>query len=217
MKQVLIRRGQIVVEEVPAPSVEPGLALIRVSHSCISAGTELSGVKGSGVPLWKKALRQPDKVKKVLGMVASQGLSKTQSVIKGKLSSGDPTGYSAAGTLIGKGKGIDGFALGDRVACAGAQYANHAEEILVPKNLLVPIPRDLGFAEASTVTLGSIALQGVRRANPSLGETFGVIGLGLLGQLTVQMLKANGCRALGLDLDKDRVKLAKGLGLDHAL
>jgi len=217
LRQVLIRRGQIIVEEVPAPSVEPGLGLVRVSHSCISAGTELSGVKGSGTPLWKKALRQPDKVKKVLGMVASQGFAKTQSVIQGKLSSGDPTGYSAAGTLTAKGAGLTGFSIGDRVACAGAQYANHAEEILVPKNLMVPIPAGLGFDEASTVTLGSIALQGVRRANPSLGETFGVIGLGLLGQLTAQMLKANGCRVLGLDLDKDRVKLAKGLGMDHAL
>lgn len=217
MKQVLIRQGKIVVEEVPAPMVEPGRVLVRVSHSCISAGTELSGMKGGADPLWKKAFKQPAKVKKALQMVAAQGFSKTKSVIQGKLGAGDPTGYSAAGTIIEKGKGVEGLSLGDRVACAGAQYANHAEIIQVPQNLTAVLPRGLGFEEAATTTLGAIALQGVRRANPTLGETFGVIGLGLLGQLTVQMLKANGCRVIGIDLDRDRLTLAKNLGIDTAL
>ncbi|HEY5039470.1 MAG TPA: bi-domain-containing oxidoreductase, partial [bacterium] len=217
MKQVLIRQGKVMVEEVPAPKAEPGFALVQVSHSCISAGTELSGMKGSATPLWKKALKQPTKVKKAFQMMATQGFSKTKSVIQGKLVAGDPTGYSAAGMVLEKGKVLEGFSVGDRVACAGAQYANHAEIILVPKNLIVHVPKKLDLEEASTVTLGAIALQGVRRANPTLGETFGVIGLGLLGQLTVQMLKANGCRVLGLDLDQSRVALAKSLGMDHAV
>ena len=133
------------------------------------------------------------------------------------MGAGDPTGYSAAGTVIEKGKGVEGFSLGDRVACAGAQYAHHAEIIQVPQNLAAILPKGLAFDEAATTTLGAIALQGVRRANPTLGETFGVIGLGLLGQLTVQMLKANGCRVVGIDLDRNRLALAKNLGLDYDL
>lgn len=205
------------MEEVPAPVVEPGRLLVRVSHSCISAGTELSGVKAGGTPLWKKALRQPGKVKKVLGMVASQGFSKTKSLIEGKLASGDPTGYSAAGVVLEKGKGIDDLTIGARVACAGAQFAHHAEIIQVARNLAVPIPKALDFAQASTVTLGAIALQGVRRASPTLGETFVVVGLGLLGQLTAQMLKANGCRVIGTDPDRSRLGLAKNLGMDLSI
>ncbi len=217
MKQVLIRQGKVVVEEVPAPIADPGCVLVRVSHSCISAGTELSGVQSSGTPLWKKAFKQPGKVKKALQMVASQGLSKTKSVIQGKLASGDPTGYSAAGIILEKGKGVDGFSVGDRVACAGAQYAHHAEIIQVSRNLTVPVPKGLDFPEASTVTLGAIALQGVRRGQPTLGETFVVIGLGILGQITSQILKANGCRVIGLDLDEERLGFAKKLGIDFVL
>ncbi len=217
MKQVLIRQGQIVIEEVPAPTIEPGRVLVRVSHSCISAGTELSGVAGSATPLWKKALKHPGKVQKALRMVATQGFSKTKSVIEGKLAAGDATGYSAAGTILEVGKGIRDLSVGERVACAGAQFAHHAEIIQVSRNLTAPIPKGVNFAEASTATLGSIALQGVRRTQPTLGETFVVIGLGLLGQLTVQMLKANGCRVIGTDLDTGRLKLARELGMDLAV
>jgi predicted dehydrogenase/threonine dehydrogenase-like Zn-dependent dehydrogenase len=124
-----------------------------------------------------------------------------------------PTGYSATGTVIEVGEGIGDLAPGDRVACAGAQSAHHAEIIRVPRNLVVPVPEALGDEAASTVTLGAIALQGVRRAQPTLGETFVVIGLGLLGQLTQQILQANGCQVIGIDLDRRRIETARANGL----
>ena len=214
MKQVLIKQGQAVVEEIPAPQIEAGTVLVRVDHSCISVGTEMSGMKTSGLPLWKRALKQPQNVKKALQMVATQGLGHTKSIVQGKLSSGQPSGYSATGTVIEVGEGIDDLQPGDRVACAGAQCAHHAEVIRVPRNLTVPVPDTLDFASASTVTLGAIAMQGVRRAQPTLGETFVIIGLGILGQLTSQLLKANGCRVIGTDLDHSRIQLARELGMD---
>jgi len=214
MKQVLVRQGTVAVEEVPVPGVEPGTLLVRVDHSCISAGTEMSGVKSAGTPLWKRALRRPQAVMKVVEMAATQGISRTRHVIEGKLTSGSPTGYSAAGTVIDVGDGVDDLHVGDRVACAGAQCAHHAEVIRAPRNLVARVPEGLSLAPASTVTLGAIALQGVRRASPTLGETFVVIGLGLLGQLVSQLLKANGCRVIGTDLDSERIKLAESLGVD---
>ncbi|HEU4698115.1 MAG TPA: bi-domain-containing oxidoreductase [Gemmatimonadales bacterium] len=217
MKQVLIRRGQAVVEEVPAPGVERGTLLVQVEASCISVGTELSGIRQSGQPLWKKALNQPQKVRAVLQTVAAQGLQNTRSQIEGKLAAGEPTGYSAAGVVLAVGEGVEDLRPGDRVACAGSQCAHHAEVIRVPRNLCVPVPEGLDAAAASTVTLGAIALQGVRRAGPTLGETFVVIGLGILGQLTVQLLRANGCRVIGTDLDPERIRLARAHGLEVGL
>ena len=217
MKQVLISQGKAIIEEVPAPAVDTGCVLVRLSHSCISTGTELSGMKSSGTPLWKKAFTQPEKVKKAIHMVMTEGFSKTKSQIEGKLSTGMATGYSAAGIVIEKGEGVNDINVGERVACAGAQFAHHAEIVRVPRNLIVSLPKDLDFSEASTVALGSIALQGIRRANPTLGEVFVVIGLGFLGQLTAQMLKSNGCRVIGVDLDSVRLALAQKLGVDHTL
>lgn len=217
MKQVLVKQGQVVTEEIPSPQVEPGSILVQVSHSCISIGTEMSGLKEGTVPLWKRALKNPAKVKKVLELVKSDGLSRTKEIIQGKLSEGSPTGYSASGIVLKVGEGVEDLKVGDRVACAGAQYANHCEIICVPRNLSVPIPQGLSFSQASTVTLGAIAMQGVRRANPTLGETFAVIGLGILGQLTVQMLKANGCKVIGTDLDPQRIQIAGELGMDEAI
>jgi predicted dehydrogenase/threonine dehydrogenase-like Zn-dependent dehydrogenase len=214
VKQVLIQQGQAVVEEIPAPQVEPGTVLVRVDHSCISIGTEMSGIKTSSLPLWKRALQQPENVKKVVEMAVSQGISRTASVIQGRLSSGQPTGYSAAGTVLEVGEGIDDLKPGSRVACAGAQCAHHAEIIRVPRNLTVLVPDNLDLALASTVTLGAIALQGIRRAQPTLGEVFVVLGLGILGQLTAQMLKANGCMVIGTDLDRKRIATAQKLGMD---
>lgn len=214
MKQVLVKKGQSVVEEVPTPQVEPGTVLVQVDYSCISIGTEMSGVKASGLPLWKRALKQPDKVKRVIQMVASQGFAQTRSLVEGKLSTGIPVGYSAAGIVMEVGEGVKDIRPGDRVACAGAQCANHAEVICVPRNLTVPVPNGLDSIDACTVTLGAIAMQGVRRAQPTLGETFVVIGLGILGQIAVQLLRANGCRVIGTDLDKTRIDAAKSLGMD---
>ncbi|GDY18814.1 oxidoreductase [Verrucomicrobiota bacterium] len=212
MKQVLIKKGQVLVDDIAAPVTEPGTVLVRVDHSCISIGTEMSGIKASSLPLWKRALQQPEKVKKALKMISTQGLSATKTLVEGKLDEAQPTGYSAAGTVLEVGDGITDLAVGDRVACAGAQCAHHAEVIRVPRNLTVLLPDELGFAEASTVTLGAIAMQGVRRAQPTLGETFVVIGLGILGQLASQLLRANGCRVIGTDLDRGRIRIAQELG-----
>jgi predicted dehydrogenase/threonine dehydrogenase-like Zn-dependent dehydrogenase len=212
VKQVLIQRGRAVADDVPAPLVEPGTALVAVRRSCISVGTELGGIKRSGMPLWQLAARYPEHAKKALETVATLGLSRTWSLVQGQLSAGTPVGYSAAGVVLQTGDGMDGIRVGDRVACAGAQCAHHAEVIRVPQNLLTLIPDGVDFDAASTVALGAIAMQGVRRAQPTLGETFVVIGLGVLGQLTSQLLVANGCRVIGVDLDRRRLDLAEQLG-----
>lgn len=214
MKQVLVSGGAVRLEDVPAPMVEPGTVLIQMDHSCISIGTEMSGVKSTGLPLWKRALRQPQHVKKVVDMVLADGLAATRRLVQERLSVELPTGYSGAGVVIEVGEGVDDFAPGDRVACAGAQCAYHAEIVRVPQNLVVHIPENVGYDVASSVALGAIALQGVRRAQPTLGETFVVIGLGILGQLTVQLLRANGCRVIGVDLDRSRIALAARHGMN---
>lgn len=214
MKQVLIKQGQAVVSDVPAPFIEAGFVLVRLAHSCISSGTELDGMRSSGQPLWKRALEQPERVRQVVDLVGKQGLTATRKMVKRKVSQETPTGYSAAGTVIEVGTGITDLFVGQRVACAGNQYAFHAEIIRAPRNLVVPIPDALEFDAASTVTLGAIALQGVRRLTPTLGETFSVIGLGILGQLAAQILRANGCKVIGLDTDAARSQLAVDNGMD---
>ncbi len=213
MKQVLIKGGTAVVEDVPSPAVGRRNVLVRVTHSCISVGTEMAGMRMSGLPLYQRALKQPENVKRVLDMMRDQGIKRTLDRVQGKLSAGSATGYSASGVVIEVGDEVEGFSVGDRVACAGAGVANHAEIIDVPVNLAVPCPESLGNDMASTVTLGAIAMQGVRRAQPTLGETFVVVGLGILGQITAQLLTANGCRVIGVDLDPQRVDLALGTGM----
>ncbi len=213
MRQVLVAQGKVSVHDVPAPVVEPGTVLVRVTHSCISIGTELSGVRASALPLWKRAMRQPDKVKSVLRDVRSNGLRQTWEKIETTVSAPQPTGYSAVGTVLEVGEGVTDLVPGERVGCAGAQFAHHADVIRVPRNLVVPVPDGVPSDEASTLTLGAIAMQGVRRATPTLGENFVVVGLGVLGQLTTQLLAANGCRAIGLDVDRSRVDRALGLGM----
>ena len=214
MKQVLISQGAAVVEDVPAPVNEAHTVLVRVNHSCISVGTEMSGIQSSGVPLWKRALRQPARVKAAAALVAAHGVAGTKEIIAGRMGVGFPTGYSLSGTVLEVGSEITDLEAGDRVACAGAQCAHHAEIVRVPRNLCVPVPDKVDFASASAVTLGAIAMQGVRRASPTLGENFVVIGLGVLGQLTAQLLRANGCRVIGVDLDRKRIMLARELGMD---
>ncbi|MDP1526057.1 MAG: bi-domain-containing oxidoreductase [Rhodocyclaceae bacterium] len=212
MKQVLVSGGTATLAEVPAPLVEPSTMLVQMDHSCISIGTEMSGVKSSGIPIWKRALQQPEHVRKVVDMLLSDGLSQTRRVVQERLALELPTGYSGAGIVLEVGTGVDSFAPGDRVACAGSQCAFHAEVVRIPKNLVIRIPDGVGFDEASSVALGAIALQGVRRASPTLGETFVVIGLGILGQLTVQILRANGCRVIAVDLDRERISMAVNHG-----
>jgi len=216
MRQVLIRRGQITVENVPAPLIEDGHVLVEVAYSLISAGTEISNIKSSGKSLFKRALEQPEKVKQLLAHLRHQGIRKTIAKVQGQLGYASPIGYSCSGIVIQAGKGVMDIQPGERVACAGAGIANHAEIVLVPRNLVVKIPEGCDLKAAASVALGAIAMQGVRRADPRLGEIVAVIGLGLLGQLTVQLLKVAGCRVIGFDLDARRVALARQLGADHA-
>lgn len=217
MKQVLAKGGDVFVQDVPAPTVGPRNVLVRVAWSCVSAGTELAGVRLSGMPLYRRALKQPENVRKVLELMRDQGIKRTWDRVTGRLAAGTPLGYSAAGTVIEVGTEVEGFRVGERVACAGAGIANHAEVIDVPVNLAIQVPESLGLESACTVTLGAIALQGVRRAQPTLGETFVVVGLGILGQITVQLLKTNGCHVIGVDVDAGRASVAKANGADAAL
>lgn len=214
MKQLLVRSGKVFLQEVPAPVVGPKNVLVRVERSCVSVGTEMAGIKMSGLPLYRRALKQPHHVKRVVQLMRDQGIARIYKQVKGKLDAGLPTGYSAAGTIVAVGSEVGGLAVGDRVACAGAGIANHAEIIDVPVNLCAPIPGQLSFDAAATVTLGAIAMQGVRRAQPTLGETVVVIGLGILGQITAQLLSANGCRVIGTDVDPSRIATALENGLD---
>lgn len=217
MQQVLIRRGQVNVEQVPAPLVEPGHVLVEVAYSLISSGTETAGVTQSGKSLLQRAVEEPQRLQKLLDHLKAQGVAKTVTKVRGQLEQSTPSGYSCSGIVVQTGAGVDDLQPGDRVACAGAGIANHAEIVLAPRNLVVKVPDGCELRDAASVTLGAIAMQGVRRADPRLGETVAVIGLGLLGQLTVQLLKAAGCRVVGLDLDGRRVELAAQLGADAAL
>ena len=214
MKQVLIREGTAAVTEVPAPDVGEKNVLVHVAYSSISVGTEMASVQSSGLPLYQRALKQPANVQRVLEMARTQGVTRTIARVRSQLASGQPTGYSAAGVVAAVGEQVQHFAIGDRVACAGAGIANHAEFIDVPVNLAVRVPAEVDLKAASTVTLGAIALQGVRRAAPTLGETIVVVGLGILGQLTAQMLSSNGCRVIGTDLEPSRLRTAMDNGLD---
>ena len=214
MKQVLVRRGKITVEDVPAPLVGEGNVLVEVAYSLISTGTEVEGLKRSGESLVRKAIEHPEQVKKLARFLAEKGIKKTLALVRGKVGTAHPLGYSCSGVVIQVGEGVEGIKPGDRVACAGAGKANHAEIVLVPKNLVVKVPEGVSLQDAASVALGAIAMQGVRRADPKFGEIVAVIGLGLLGQLTVQLLKISGCRVIGCDLKKDRVALAQELGLD---
>ncbi len=217
MKQVLLKKGRAVVDLVPVPQVGNGEVLVRVCYSCISAGTETAGMKEGGKSLPRRLMEHPENIAKGLQMLKEQGIRRTFALVRGVLDSGQPTGYSASGIVVMTGKDVTGIVPGDHVACAGAGIANHAEFIAVPRNLLVKVPDGLSLDLSSTVTLGSIALQGVRRTDPKLRETIAVIGLGILGQLTVQMLKSNGCRVMGIDIDQRRIEQATGLGMDRGL
>ncbi len=213
MKQVLLRKGKISVADVPAPALTPKSILVEVSHSLISAGTELSSVQLSGASLFDKARARPAEALKVLDSIKVRGIKRTLAIVQGKLDESKPLGYSCAGTVLAVGSDVTQFQAGDRVACAGAGIANHAEVVSVPVNLAVKAPAGLDGSAACFVTLGSIALQGVRRADLRLGETVCVIGLGLLGQLTAQLAAAAGCKVIGTDTDPARLEAALRLGL----
>jgi polar amino acid transport system substrate-binding protein len=216
MKQLLqnLKTGEGLVADVPAPVAQPGRVLVRAAASLVSAGTERAFVELGRKSLLGKAKERPDLVGKVLEKVKSEGLLSTLQSVREKLDESHALGYSAAGTVVEVGEGVTEFRAGDRVACAGTGYAAHAELLSVPKNLCVRLPDNVDFETAAFATLGAIALQGVRLAEPTLGESVVVIGLGLIGQLAAQLLKANGCRVFGVDLDGSKVELARSLGLD---
>jgi len=214
VKQVFIQRGRVLVREVPAPMVGDRNILVRVSHSCVSVGTEMAGVRGSSQSIYRRVLRHPDKLRQAMELVREHGLIKVAGMARDRSNTSLETGYSAAGTVIAVGRDVDGFKVGDRVACGGAGVSNHAEIIDVPCNLAVAIPSRLGEDTAATVALGAIALQGVRRTSPALGETIVVVGLGFLGQLTAQLLRASGCHVIGVDLDSERIRIALENGMD---
>jgi len=218
LKQVLQNRktGRPFVAEVPVPAIQAGRVLVRTVASLISAGTERAAVELVSKGLIQEARQRPDLVKAVVSKVKSEGLLNTIGAVRDKMAASQALGYSAAGIVTGVARDVDELKVGDRVACAGVGFASHAEVISVPKNLCVRLPVDVSFEAGAFGTLGAIALQGVRLAVPTLGESVVVIGLGLVGQLTVQLLKANGCRVFGLDLDPSRVSLARELGADDA-
>lgn len=217
MKQVFIKKGNIIIEDVPSPQINEDEILVQVYYSCISAGTELASLSTSGKPLYRKALEKPQDIKKVLVWIKEKGLIGTISRVKDRVDTKQPVGYSASGVVIAIGKNIKVFNVGDKVACAGSGIANHAEFIAVPENLAVKVPDFLSISHASTITLGSIALQGVRRCDSKLGEFVVVLGLGIIGQLTIQMLKVSGCRVIGIDIDSERINKALSSGLDFGL
>lgn len=219
MKQVLQNRktGRPFVGEVPAPALQRGRVLVRTVASLISAGTERASVELVSKGLLQEARQRPDLVKAVVAKVKSEGLLNTFASVRDKMAASSSLGYSAAGIVAGVAEDVTEFQIGDRVSCAGVGFASHAEMLSVPKNLCVHLPDQVSFEAGAFGTLGAIALQGVRLAEPTLGESVVVIGLGLVGQLTVQLLKANGCRVFGLDLDPARVALAIELGADAAV
>jgi len=216
MKQVLqnAKTGNVAVTEVPTPVARPGFVLVRTAASLISAGTERVAVETGQKSLIGRAIEQPALVKKVIDKARNEGVINTFEAVRSKLGSLMALGYSAAGTVAGVGDQTTGFRVGDRVACAGVGYASHAEVLAVPKNLCVRLPDHVGFDEGAFATVGAIALQGVRLAELTLGESVVVIGLGLIGQVTAQLLNAHGCRVFGIDLDEGKIELAKRLGAD---
>jgi predicted dehydrogenase len=217
MKQVLISKGRPVVADVAEPEVLPGYLLVRLTASCVSPGTEMAGIANSGKTLLQRALDQPDKAKAALMQMKSRGIGAVLKQAKQKFDREGLAGYSAAGMVVNTGEGCEGFLNGMRVAVAGAGMANHAEVVAVPVNLAIPIPAGVSDEDASSVALGGIAMQAVRRAQISLGERVAVIGCGPLGLLAVQMLHASGCRVFATDLDSRRLAIAKDFGAEQAV
>ncbi|MEV0091306.1 bi-domain-containing oxidoreductase [Streptomyces sp. NPDC050738] len=214
MKQVVqnYKSGELALLDVPVPGCKPGGVVVRSVYSLISTGTELMKVSEAGMSMVGKARSRPDQVAKVMQSVATNGVPATYRKVMGKLDSYTPLGYSLCGVVEQVGAGVDDVAVGDLVACAGNEHALHAELNWVPKNLYAPVPEGLAPRHAAFGTVGSIAMQGVRQGEPQLGEVALVIGLGLIGQLVVQLLTAAGVRVVGVDPDPARCELAERTG-----
>jgi predicted dehydrogenase/threonine dehydrogenase-like Zn-dependent dehydrogenase len=217
MKQLIqsFKTGELGLFDVPSPLCEKNGALVQTTVSLVSAGTEKMLVNFAKKSMLAKAKDRPDLVKQVVDKMKKEGVKNTLEKVFTKLDTPIPLGYSLAGRVIEVGEELSGINVGDRVACGGAGYANHSEINYVPKNLMVKIPEGVDDIDASFVTVGAIALQGIRQTAPLIGEKVAVMGLGLLGQLTVQLLKANGCKVIGSDIDADKLNLAKKLGCDE--
>ncbi|MCK0132256.1 bi-domain-containing oxidoreductase [Flavobacteriaceae bacterium F08102] len=211
MKQIIqdLKNGDTILEEIPVPNVKPGAVLIKTSRTLVSLGTERMLVEFGKANFIQKAKQQPDKVKMVLDKVKTDGLKPTLNSVFNKLNQPLPLGYCNVGEVVAVGKGVSEFQIGDRVASNG----NHAEYVLVPKNLVAKIPDNVTDEEAAFTVIGSIGLQGIRLLNPTFGETIVVVGLGLIGLVTAELLKANGCRVIGFDYDPMKVALAKRKGI----
>ncbi len=216
MKQIFenLKTGEIELLDVPMPNVGKGKVLVKNHFSLISSGTERTILEFGNKGLLAKAKSRPDLVKQVLEKVKSEGLLTTYKKAMQKLEDFLPLGYSSAGEVVSVSNDVNDIHIGDLVACAGGGYATHSEYVAVPKNLVVKIPEGVGTKDASFVALGGIAMQGVRQSEASVGDVVAVIGLGLVGLLTIQILKSAGCRVIGLDLDSSKGKIAKLLGAD---
>ena len=215
MKQLLqnIKTGKSSIENVPVPTPREGQALVKVEASLVSAGTERMVVEFARKSYLGKARSRPDQVKQVLDKAKREGVVPTVQAVFNRLDQPMALGYSSAGTIVALGKNMQGFKVGQRVACAGGGFAVHAEYNVVPRNLLTPLPKNVDFESAAFTTLGAIALHGFRLAEPQIGENVAVIGMGLLGLLAAQIASASGCNVLGIDIDPARLALASSLGL----
>jgi predicted dehydrogenase/threonine dehydrogenase-like Zn-dependent dehydrogenase len=214
MKQIVFKKGAVLAATVEPPALPKKSILVQVKASCLSPGTEMSSLETSGKSLIEKAKSHPEKLKAAIDRIKAEGVN---SVVKKAINNANQEmlcGYSASGIVRDVGTEAYGFYKGMRVAVAGAGYANHAEIVAIPTNLAIPIPKCVEFKEASTCALGGIALQGVRRAEVSIGEINAVIGCGAIGLLTVQLLKAAGCAVVAIDLDSNRLRVAKKVGAD---
>jgi len=216
MKQLLqnLRTGETSVVEVPIPSPRPDTVLVRTCASLVSAGTERMVVEFAEKSLVGKARARPDLVRQVIDKARREGVLATIEAAFGRLDQPMALGYSSAGFISSIGEGVQGLNVGQRVACAGGGYAVHAEYAVVPTNLLATLPEQVDFESAAFTTLGAIALHGFRLAEIQIGERLAVIGLGLLGLLSLEIIRAAGCHGLGVDLDGERVKLAQEMGFD---
>jgi predicted dehydrogenase/threonine dehydrogenase-like Zn-dependent dehydrogenase len=211
MKQIIqdLKKGDTILEEVPVPQVKSRYVLIKTNRSLVSLGTERMLVEFGKANFIQKAKQQPDKVKMVLDKVKTDGLKPTMNAVFNKLNQPLPLGYCNVGEVVGVGKGVTEFQIGDRVASNG----HHAEYVNVPKNLVVKIPENVTDEEATFTVIGSIGLQGIRLLNPTFGETIVVVGLGLIGLVTAELLLANGCNVIGFDFDEEKIRIAKEKGI----
>ena len=212
MKQILqsLRTGVTEVAEVPCPAVGRSQVLVRTTRTLVSAGTERMLVDFGKAGLVGKARQQPDRVRQVLAKMRTDGLAPTLEAVFNKLDQPLPLGYCNVGTVIEAGSGVAGLSPGDRVVSNG----RHAEAVAVPVNLCARVPAGVSDDEAAFTVLGAIALQGIRLVQPTLGEAVVVTGLGLIGLMTVQLLRAHGCRVLGIDMDPAKLRLAEGFGAE---